>query len=80
MKIIKERIIIEVGDIQIDEDDSEWVVVSISMLNGQQRASRVRRGSLAHHIHAELSLVIAESLDKEEDGTETASTGRSYTA
>lgn len=53
-----------IGDIQIDNDKTEWVVVGI----GHMGVSRVRRNSLAHQTHAQSSPKIAESLarlDKE---------------
>jgi hypothetical protein len=70
----------EIGEVQTDLDDSEWVVIGISFANGQQRASRVRRNSLAHHVHAESSPRIAQSLDKEVDETATTSEDRPDTA
>ena len=47
----------KVGDIQIDDDKTEWVVIGITH-NG---VSRVKRLSLAHYVHAQSSPVIAKS-------------------
>ena len=54
----------QVGDVETDPDGSEWVIISPG---GVFKASRVRRNSLAHHVHAESSAVIAASLEKEVD-------------
>jgi hypothetical protein len=72
----------EVGDLQVDPDDSEWVVIGIYHMNGQEKASRVRRNSDAHRVHASVAAneKIAESLDKEVDGSETASAERTDTS
>jgi hypothetical protein len=51
----------EIGDIQIDGNGNEWVVVGVTT----RSTSRVRRYSLAHQVHAEGSAIIAESLTKE---------------
>lgn len=48
----------KVGDIQVDKNESEWVVVGICHLG----ISRVKRDSLAHEIHAQSSPEIAKSL------------------
>jgi hypothetical protein len=55
----------EVGDLQVDPDGSEWVVIGIFHINGQERASRVRRNSDAHRVHASVAATpkIAESLN-----------------
>lgn len=45
------------GDIQIDEDGSEWVVIGATRVG----ISRVRRNSLAHRVHAQSSPEIARS-------------------
>jgi hypothetical protein len=55
----------KLGDIQIDKDGSEWVVVGVTT----RSVSRVRRYSLAHHVHAEGSPTIAESLKVEDDAS-----------
>lgn len=52
----------KVGDVQTDIDGSEWVVISVF---GRNRTSRVKRNSLAHYIHAEVSPIIAESFERE---------------
>jgi hypothetical protein len=48
----------EIGDIQVDLNGSEWVVVGTTT----RSVSRVRRYSLAHQVHSEGSPRIAESL------------------
>ena len=58
MSLSKETIPLKIGDVQIDVDNSEWVVVAVY----QKRISRVRRNSLAHRIHAEGTPEIAKSL------------------
>ncbi len=57
--------LMEVGDLQVDPDGSEWVVIGIYHLNGQEKASRVRRNSDAHRVHASVAAnpKIGESLD-----------------
>jgi hypothetical protein len=52
----------KVGDIQVDHDKSEWVVVAVA---GRNRVSRVKRNSLAHYLHAEVSSEIASSYQAE---------------
>jgi hypothetical protein len=47
----------KVGDIQIDNNKSEWVVVGVT----HSGVSRVKRNSLAHQIHAQSSIDIAKS-------------------
>lgn len=51
---------IAIGDIVIDNDNTEWVIVGISHTG----LSRVRRNSLAHEIHAQGSPEIAKTLIK----------------
>jgi hypothetical protein len=65
---------VEVGDVEKDPDGSEWVIISPG---GILRASRVRRYSLAHRIHAESSPVIAASLKEDVDGAIKAAPARS---
>ena len=48
----------KVGDIQVDKDGSEWVVIGV----GHTGLSRIRRNSMAHIIHARRSQEIAKSL------------------
>lgn len=67
----------KVGDVQIDRD-GEWVIVSPS--NGRLGPSRVRRNSLAHHVHADGNEAIAKSLDKDEDGPTAAPPESSFDA
>lgn len=55
---------LRVGDVQIDRDKhgkilSEWVIIEVFP---HRSPSRVRRNSLAHHIHAEGTPILAESL------------------
>lgn len=52
----------KVGEIQIDNDGSEWVIIGI----GHMGISRVKRNSLAHRVHAQSSPEIAKSYTKEE--------------
>lgn len=47
-----------IGEIQIDKDGTEWVVVGIT----HSGVSRVKRNSLAHLIHAQHSPEIANKL------------------
>lgn len=47
----------KIGDIQIDKDKSEWVIISATPVG----ISRVKRNSLAHKVHAESSPDIAKS-------------------
>ena len=61
----------KVGDIEIDDNRTEWIVVGIF---GRGRTNRVRRNSLAHRIHAQVSPEIAKSLAEEVDGSTTATT------
>jgi hypothetical protein len=49
---------VKIGDIQVDSDKSEWVVIGVN----HSGISRVRKNSLAHKIHAEVSPDIAKSL------------------
>lgn len=49
---------LKIGDMQIDPDKSEWIIISVY----GNRISRVRRYSLAHHIHADGDPEIAKSL------------------
>jgi hypothetical protein len=49
----------KVGDIQVDDNMMEWVVVGV----GHMGISRVRRNSLAHFSHAKVSPEIAKSID-----------------
>jgi hypothetical protein len=51
--------LVKVGDIQIDENGTEWVVIAVA---GREIVSRVQRNSLAHRVHAEGSPNIAKSL------------------
>ena len=52
---------IKIGDIQVDEEDkSEWIIIGIN----HSGISRVKRNSLAHKIHAEVSPEIAKSLQR----------------
>lgn len=67
----------EIGDIQTDPDGSEWVIISVG---GAFKPSRVRRNSLAHHIHAKSDSKIAVSLQEEVDGSATTSENRPDTA
>ena len=67
----------KVGDIQIDDNRTEWIVVGIF---GRGLTNRVRRNSLAHRVHAQLSPEIAKSLAEEVDGSATTSEGRPDTA
>jgi hypothetical protein len=55
----------QVGDIETDPDGSEWVIVSLG--GAVIKPSRLRRNSLAHHIHAQSSPTLAASLEKEVD-------------
>lgn len=57
----EKKIMTKIGDIQIDSDKSEWVIIGITHTG----VSRVRRNSLAHKIHAQDSPEIAKSLSKE---------------
>jgi hypothetical protein len=43
-----DRRIYREGDIQTDQDGSEWLIVGVT---GRDRISRVRVGSSAYHIH-----------------------------
>lgn len=52
---------VKIGDIQVDSDKSEWVVIGVTHTG----ISRVRKNSLAHIVHAKMSPEIAKSLDKE---------------
>lgn len=52
---------IKIGDIQIDSDGSEWVIIGVTHIG----VSRIRRYSLAHQVHSEGSPEIAKSLNKE---------------
>ena len=52
----------KLGDIQIDSNGSEWIVVGVAT----RHVSRVRRYSIAHQVHAKDSPVIAESLEVDE--------------
>lgn len=56
----EENIPIKIGDVQIDKDKSEWVVIGVN----HSGISRVRKNSLAHQVHAESSPDIAKSLNK----------------
>lgn len=49
---------IKIGDIQIDSNKTEWVVIAVN----HSGISRVKRNSLAHKIHAEGMPAIAKSL------------------
>lgn len=48
----------KIGDIQIDNNQTEWVIVGITHTG----VSRVKRNSLAHYVHAQRSPEIAKSL------------------
>jgi hypothetical protein len=48
----------KIGDVQIDRDKSEWVVIGVS----HSGVSRVRRHSLAHQTHSTGVPEIAKSL------------------
>lgn len=52
----------KIGDIQIDADKSEWVVIA----NSYSGVSRVKRNSLAHLIHSAYSPEIAKSYTQKE--------------
>lgn len=58
--MIKKKSLPKIGDIQIDDNKSEWIVIGISHTG----VSRVRRNSLAHEIHAQGSPEIAKTLTK----------------
>lgn len=49
---------IKIGDIQIDKDKKEWIVIGVNHTG----ISRVRRYSLAHQVHSEGMPEIAKSL------------------
>jgi hypothetical protein len=55
----------EQGDIQIDADKSEWIVIGATNLG----VSRVKRNSLAHKVHAESSPAIAKSFSHHAEET-----------
>ena len=48
----------KVGDIQIDNNKTEWVVIGATHTG----ISRVKRNSLAHKVHAQSSPEIAKSI------------------
>ena len=54
--MLKEKI--KVGDIQIDENKSEWIVIGVT---------HMRRNSLAHKVHSQISPIIAKSYVIEEE-------------
>ena len=56
----------KVGDIQIDKDRSEWIVIGVNRVG----VSRVRRNSLAHRVHAQSSPEIAQSYKEMNDSDE----------
>lgn len=49
----------EAGDIQVDPDGSEWVIIAVY---GRDLCTRIRRDSLAHHVFAKDLPVFAKSL------------------
>ncbi len=52
----------KIGDIQIDANGSEWVLVGVAYLG----SLLVKRNSLAHRVHAEYSTAVAKSLTIED--------------
>jgi hypothetical protein len=55
--MIKESPRPKIGDIQIDDDKTEWIVVEIT----HSGISRVKRNSLAHLVHSAYSPEIAKT-------------------
>ena len=49
----------EAGDIQVDPDGSEWVIIAVY---GRGLFTRIRRDSLAHQVFAKDIPVFAKSL------------------
>lgn len=60
---MKNRPLPKQGDIQIDNDKSEWIVVSATPM----AFSRIKRNSLAHKVHAQSSPDIAKSYTVKDD-------------
>lgn len=59
--------ILKRGDIQTDNDGTEWYICGVVNMNGQPKYSRVRVGSVAH------SSLIGEDLPEGTDGTDDSS-------
>jgi len=56
--MLAKRKIPQIGDIQMDSNNQEWIIVAITHAG----LSRVKRNSLAHLIHATYSPEVAKSL------------------
>lgn len=56
------NISVKIGDVQVDANNTEWVVVGVS----HSGLSRVRQYSLAHQVHAQAVPEIAKSLERKD--------------
>lgn len=59
---IRTKALTQVGNIQMDSNNQEWVIVAITHAG----LSRVKRNSIAHLVHAKYSPEIAKSVIIEE--------------